>query len=59
MPSAHPHGGAEEALIHLLRNQDAAGLSSVLVILLEKGELRGIFDRTGATVEVVESGRLA
>ncbi len=58
MPSAHPHGGAEEALIHLLRNRDAAGLSYVLVILLEEGELRGIFDRTGATVELVESGRL-
>ena len=58
MPSAHPHGGAEEALIHLLRNRDAAGLSAVLVVLLEEGELKGIFENTGATVEVVESGRL-
>lgn len=58
MPSAHPHGGAEEALVHLLRNQEAAHLSSVLVVLLEDGELKDVFKRTGATVEVVPSGRL-
>jgi glycosyltransferase involved in cell wall biosynthesis len=58
MPSAHPHGGAEEALVHLLRNQAAAKLSAVLVILLEEGELKEVFESTGATVEVVPSGRL-
>ena len=58
MPSAHPHGGAEEALVHLLRNQAAAQLSAVLVILLEEGELKEAFRSTGATVEVVPSGRL-
>ena len=58
MPSAHPHGGAEEALVHLLRNQAAAQLSAVLVILLEEGELKEVFRSTGATVEVVPSGRL-
>jgi glycosyltransferase involved in cell wall biosynthesis len=58
MPSAHPHGGAEEALVHLLRNQAAAQLSDVLVILLEEGELKEVFKSTGATVEVVPSGRL-
>jgi glycosyltransferase involved in cell wall biosynthesis/GT2 family glycosyltransferase len=58
MPSAHPHGGAEEALVHLLRNQAAAQLSAVLVILLEEGELKEVFKSTGAAVEVVPSGRL-
>jgi glycosyltransferase involved in cell wall biosynthesis len=58
MPSAHPHGGAEEALVHLLRNQAAAKLSAVLVILLEDGELKNVFKDTGATVEIVPSGRL-
>ena len=58
MPSAHPHGGAEEALVHLLRNQAAAKLSAVLVILLEEGELKEVFKSTGAAVEVVPSGRL-
>ena len=58
MPSAHPHGGAEEALVHLLRNQAAAQLSDVLIILLEDGELKEIFKSTGAAVEVVPSGRL-
>ena len=58
MPSAHLHGGAEEALIHLLRYREAAGLSSVLVVLLEEGELQKVFESTGARVEVVDSGRL-
>ncbi len=58
MPSAHPHGGAEEALVHLLRNQAAAQLSHVVVILLEDGELKEVFKSTGAAVEVVPSGRL-
>jgi glycosyltransferase involved in cell wall biosynthesis len=58
MPSAHPHGGAEEALVHLLRNQAAAQLSTALVILLEEGELKQVFKKTGATVEIVPSGRL-
>ena len=47
MPSAHLHGGAEEALIHLLRYREAAKLSSVLVVLLEKGELEKVFEETG------------
>jgi len=58
MPSAHLHGGAEEALIHLLRNREAAGFSSILVVLLEKGELEKVFESSGARVEVVDSGRL-
>ena len=58
MPSAHLRGGAEEALIHLLRYRDAARFTSVLVILLEKGELRKIFQDTGVQVEVVDAGRL-
>jgi glycosyltransferase involved in cell wall biosynthesis len=58
MPSAHLHGGAEEALIHLLRYRDAARFTSVLVILLEKGELRKVFQDTGVQVEVVDAGRL-
>ena len=58
MPSAHLHGGAEEALIHLLRYREAAGLSSVLVVLLEEGELQKVFESTGTPVEVVDSGRL-
>ena len=58
MPSAHLHGGAEEALIHLLRNREAAGLSSVLIVLLEEGELKKVFENTGTRVEVVDSGRL-
>jgi len=58
MPSAHLHGGAEEALIHLLRYREAAKLSSVLVVLLEKGELEKVFEETGVRVEVVDSGRL-
>ena len=59
MPSAHLHGGAEESLIHLLRNREAARLSSVLVVLLEEGELKKVFESTGARVEVVDSGRLS
>ena len=58
MPSAHLHGGAEESLIHLLRNREAAGLSSVLIVLLEEGELKKVFENTGTRVEVVDSGRL-
>jgi glycosyltransferase involved in cell wall biosynthesis len=58
MPSAHLHGGAEEALIHLLRNREAAGFSSILVVLLEEGELEEVFERSGTRVEVVDSGRL-
>jgi glycosyltransferase involved in cell wall biosynthesis len=58
MPSAHLHGGAEEALIHLLRNREAAKLSSVLMILLEEGELKKVFEGTATRVEVVDSGRL-
>jgi hypothetical protein len=58
MPSAHLHGGAEEALIHLLRYREAAGPSSVLVVLLEEGELQKVFESTGTPVEVVDSGRL-
>lgn len=58
MPSAHLHGGAEEALIHLLRNREEAKMSSVLVVLLEEGELKKVFESTGARVEVVDSGRI-
>lgn len=58
MPSAYLHGGAEEALIHLLRYREAAGFSSVLVVLLEEGELERVFKETGVRVEVVDSGRL-
>ena len=58
MPSAHLHGGAEEALIHLLRNREAAGIDSALVVLLEQGELKEIFESTGTRVEIVDSGRL-
>jgi glycosyltransferase involved in cell wall biosynthesis len=58
MPSAHLHGGAEESLIHLLRNREAARLSAFLVVLLEEGELKKVFESTGARVEVVDSGRL-
>lgn len=58
MPSAHLHGGAEEALIHLLKYREAAGFSSVLVVLLEEGELKEVFEKTGVQVEVVDSGRL-
>lgn len=58
MPSAHLHGGAEEALIHLLRNREEAKLSSILVVLLEEGELKKVFEDTGTRVEVVDSGRI-
>jgi glycosyltransferase involved in cell wall biosynthesis len=58
MPSAHLHGGAEEALIHLLRNREAAGIDSALVVLLEQGELKEVFESTGTRVEIVDSGRL-
>ena len=57
MPSAHLHGGAEEALIHLLRNREAAKLS-ILMILLEEGELKKVFEDTGVPVEVIDAGRL-
>ena len=49
MPSAHLHGGAEEALIDLLRNREAAGIDSPLVVLLEQGELKEVFESTGDT----------
>jgi glycosyltransferase involved in cell wall biosynthesis len=58
MPSAHLHGGAEEALIHLLRYREAAKFTSVLVILLEEGELRKVFEDSGVQVEVIDTGRL-
>ena len=49
---------AERRLIHLLRNQEAAGFSSALVVLLEEGELKKVFEDTGTRVEVVDCGRL-
>ena len=58
MPSAHLHGGAEEALIQLLQNREAAGLSAILVILLEDGELKKVFEDSGTAVSLVDGGRL-
>ncbi len=58
MPSAHRRGGAEEALVQLLRSQEQANLSILLLILLEDGELKRVCEQLGVKVEVVASGRL-
>lgn len=58
MPSAHLRGGAEEALVQFLRSQQQAILVVPLVILLEDGELKRVFEGLGTAVAVVESGRL-
>ena len=58
MPSAHPHGGSEEALVQLLRSQEQAGLVISLLIFLEDGELKRTCEGLGAPVKVVQSGRL-
>jgi glycosyltransferase involved in cell wall biosynthesis len=58
MPSAHPRGGSEEALVQLLRSQGAAGLVVGLLVFLEDGELRAVCEGLGVEVKVVKGGRL-
>ena len=58
MPSAHPRGGSEEALLQLLRSQGAAGLVVGLLVFLEDGELRAVCEGLGVEVKVVKGGRL-
>jgi glycosyltransferase involved in cell wall biosynthesis len=58
MPSAHPRGGSEEALVQLLRSQDQAKVTVPLLIFLEDGELKRVCEGLGVPVKVIESGRL-
>jgi glycosyltransferase involved in cell wall biosynthesis len=58
MPSAQPKGGAEEALLQLVKHRDVAEVYLISVIFLEEGALTEVVANFGIDVHVIRAGRL-